>query len=109
MSHIYLVTRSSADNIIYLVPAVGQSYQFQLFWFYNYNRPDATIFDYLFLKGSACFGRFLHPPSAAHNCGSSTHRQQHITAVPPPTIGSTKLYIQLHVLSTGTAAGWCCG
>jgi len=30
-------------------------------------------------------------------------------AVPPPIIRSTQLYIQLHVLSTSTAAGWYCG
>ena len=37
-------------------------------WFFNYNQKDATIFYYLFLKGSTCFGRFLRPSSGAHNC-----------------------------------------
>ena len=36
--------------------------------FFNYSQQDATIFDYLFLKGSTCFGRFLRPSSGAHNC-----------------------------------------
>jgi len=39
-----------------------------LVWFLNYNQQDATIFDYLFLKGSTCFGQFLRPSSGAHNC-----------------------------------------
>jgi len=38
-----------------------------LVWFYNYNQQDATINDYLFLKGSTCFGRFLRPSSGAQN------------------------------------------
>jgi len=37
-------------------------------WFINYNRKDATTFDYLFLKDSTSFGRFLRPSSGAHNC-----------------------------------------
>jgi len=37
-------------------------------FFLNYNQQDANIFDYLFLKGSTCFGRFLRPSSGAHNC-----------------------------------------
>jgi len=36
--------------------------------FSNYNQQDATLFNYLFLKGSTYFWRFLHPSSAAHNC-----------------------------------------
>jgi len=39
-----------------------------LIWFFNYSQQDATIFDYLFLKGSTCFGRFLRPSSGAYNC-----------------------------------------
>jgi len=35
--------------------------------FFNYNQQDATIFDYLFVKGSTGFGRFLRPSSATHN------------------------------------------
>ena len=31
--------------------------------FFNYNQQDTTTFDYLFLKGSTCSGRFLHPLS----------------------------------------------
>ena len=38
--------------------------------FLDYKQQDVTIFDYLFLKGSKCFGRFLRPSSGAHN---STH------------------------------------
>ena len=49
-------------------------------FFLNYNQQHATIFYYLFLKGSTCFGRFLRPSSGAYN------------------------YIQLQVLSTNTAA-----
>ena len=37
-----------------------------LFW--NYNQQDATIFYYLFVKRSTCFGRFLRPSSGAHKC-----------------------------------------
>jgi len=39
-----------------------------LVWFFDWNQQDATIFDYLFLKGSTCFGRFLRPSLEAHNC-----------------------------------------
>jgi len=35
---------------------------------FYYNKQDANIFDYLFLKGSTCFWRFLRPSSAAYNC-----------------------------------------
>jgi len=35
---------------------------------YNYDQQDVTIFYYLFLKGSTCFGRCLRPSSGAHNC-----------------------------------------
>ena len=38
-----------------------------LYILFNYNQQDATIFDYLFLKGSTCFGLFLRPSSTAHN------------------------------------------
>jgi hypothetical protein len=38
------------------------------FIFFNYNQQDATIFDYLSLNGSTCFGQFLCPSSGAHNC-----------------------------------------
>jgi len=41
---------------------------FYVFLFLNYNQQDATIFDYLFLKSSTRFGRFVHPSSGAHNC-----------------------------------------
>ena len=34
----------------------------------NYNQQVAAILDYLFLKGSTCFGLFLRPSSGAHNC-----------------------------------------
>jgi hypothetical protein len=37
-------------------------------WFFNYNQQDATIFYYLILKGSTCFGRFLRQSSAALYC-----------------------------------------
>ena len=46
--------------------------------FYNYNQQYATIFDYVFLKGSTCFGRFLHPSSGAHNCTFSFRYYQSI-------------------------------
>jgi len=36
--------------------------------FFYYNQQDATIFDYLFLKGSTCFGQFLCPSPGTHNC-----------------------------------------
>jgi len=36
--------------------------------FFNFKQQDATTFDYLFKKGSTCFGRFLRPSSGAHNC-----------------------------------------
>ena len=36
--------------------------------FFNYNQQDATIFDYLFLKGSTCFGRCFRPSSGAQIC-----------------------------------------
>ena len=35
---------------------------------FSFNQQFATVFDYLFLKGSACFGQFLRPSSGAHNC-----------------------------------------
>jgi len=35
---------------------------------FDYNQQDANIFDYLFLKVSPCFGRFLRPSSGARNC-----------------------------------------
>jgi len=31
-------------------------------------QQDVIIFDYLFLKGTTCFGRFLRPSSGVHNC-----------------------------------------
>jgi len=42
-----------------------------LMWFFYYSQQVATIFDYLFLKCSTCFGWFLHPSSGAHNCTHS--------------------------------------
>jgi hypothetical protein len=47
--------------LIFLCPCV-------ISMIFNYNQQDAYIFDYLFLKGSTCFGRFLRPSSGAHNC-----------------------------------------
>ena len=38
-----------------------------IFLFSDYNQRDATVFYYLFLKGSTCFGRFLRPSSGTHN------------------------------------------
>jgi len=49
------------------------------------NQQDATILIYLLLISSTCFGR----------CFS-------------PIIRSSSLYLQLLVLSTDVAAGWCC-
>ena len=43
-------------------------YFFILFYFFNYNQQDATIFDYLSLNGSTCFGQFLCPSSGVYNC-----------------------------------------
>jgi len=82
---------------------------------FNYNQQDAIIFAYLFLKGSTCFGRFLRPPSGAHNCTHSfrycqpvllqagimdemehpifesfiSKRLYMFRTVPPPIVGST--------------------
>jgi len=36
-----------------------------LVWFYNYNQQDATIFDYLLLNGSTCFGWRNRPKHVA--------------------------------------------
>jgi len=49
-----------------------------LVWFYNYNQQDATIFEYLFLKNSTCFGWFPRPSSGAHNCTFSFRYYQPI-------------------------------
>ena len=49
-------------NLLFMWPCIVKMI------FFNYNQQDATIFDYLFLKGSTCFGRFLRPSSVAHNC-----------------------------------------
>jgi len=45
---------------------------------FNYNQQDATIFDYLFLKDSTCFGRFLRRSSGTHNCALSFRHCQPI-------------------------------
>jgi len=48
--------------------SIGQCQkQVHFFLFFNYTQQDATIFHYLFLKDSTCFGRFLLPSSGAHN------------------------------------------
>jgi len=39
-----------------------------LLWFFNCNQQDVNIFHNLFPKSSTCFGRFLRPSSAGHNC-----------------------------------------
>jgi len=39
--------------------------------FFNDNQQDAIIFDYLVLKGSTCFVRFIVPSSGARNCTPS--------------------------------------
>ena len=36
--------------------------------YFDYNQKDTAISDYLFLKGSTCFRRFLRPSSGTHNC-----------------------------------------
>ena len=71
-----------------------------LIWFFNYNQQDAAISDYLFPKGSTCFGRFLRPSSGAHNCTLSFWYCQ-------------PLLLQIGIMAhpryqpaTNTAAGW---
>ena len=62
------------DFLLYIIPVLRLTLRtvwielYRHFFFYNYNQQDATIFDYLFLKGATCFGLFLRPSSAAHNC-----------------------------------------
>jgi hypothetical protein len=55
-------------NIVYSNKVCSLFNQVYFILFVNYNQQAATIFDYLFLKGSTYFGRFLRPSSGAHNC-----------------------------------------
>ena len=67
-------------SVMYLVRCWSRQVSAVLFTFYrsDFNNKSvlifwlqpqgATVFDYLFLKGSTCFGRFLRPSSGARNC-----------------------------------------
>jgi len=53
-------------------------YRTSLIRCYNYNQQYATVSDYLFLKGSTCFGRFFRLSSGALNCAFSFKYCQNI-------------------------------